>query len=226
MNTQRLQYDGYDWLEKYGQWQGVLIILAEVCVCVWFTISVTCKDFLWINLSPYHTGYLQPLAIGKSQFHHTHTPRIFKYQANDAHKSRHVHIITLDFPLRSHNCRGASRTLLKGFMRCSLWQPVTLTGHKYYCSWWEEERGGETTSWLQWGNRLYTGGIKNYGRTPQQQENPSVVVSSTLLIIRLMKSENSSSLRASGSKGGNREYINPLLPPIFVYFSNRPKLTN
>lgn len=77
----------------------------------------------------------------RDTYAHTHAPHISKYQANDAHKSPCAHIITVDFPLRSHNCSGASRTLEKGFMRCSLWQPVTLAGHKYYCSWWEREHG-------------------------------------------------------------------------------------
>lgn len=73
---------------------------------------------------------------------HTHI-HLFRYQANDAHKSLRVHIITVDFPLRSHNCSGASRTVVKGFMRCSPWRPVTPAGRKFYCSWWDRDGEGE-----------------------------------------------------------------------------------
>lgn len=120
----------------------------RVCV-IYSTISVTCKEFLGKNLSPcltaacchWSTGQQVPFFLTIETHTHTHAPHISKYQANDTHKSPHVHIITVDFPLRSHNCSGASRTLEKGFMRCSLWQPMTLAGHKYYCSWWEREHG-------------------------------------------------------------------------------------
>ena len=156
---------------------GVLTLLAYTCVrmfildqlpkeCVRDLQYHSCDmrmagDFLGINLSPQTHTRLEPTIWSSLTLllnnedplppTHTYSHHISKYRANDAHKSRHVHIVTVDFPLRSHNCRKASRTSVKGFTRGSLWQAVTLTGHKYYCSWWKRERkrgGGEMACWL------------------------------------------------------------------------------
>lgn len=148
----------------------VLTLLAYTCVCMFILDQLlkecvcdlqyhSCDmrmagDFLGINLSPQtHTrleptvwSSLPPLLNNEDPPPNTHThmhalsPLHSKYRANDTHKSHHVHIVTVDFPLRSHNCRRASRTSVKGFTRGSLWQPVTLSGRKYYCSWWKGER--------------------------------------------------------------------------------------
>ena len=59
MNAQRLQYDGYDRLERYWQWQCVSIIPTEGCVCVCVCACV-CMCVI------YHFGDMQRFPVNKS----------------------------------------------------------------------------------------------------------------------------------------------------------------